>query len=694
MANKRALIPYNMNGQKVTNAGDGTANQDLITLLQAANAYMAKENGPNALFPHGFVKRTDSTLTYNLTNRQLTISGTFTFYHKGVKYTKTAASETVTHTASIGFFCVYYNGATLTVGAVNESWDLLEHVPVAYIYYNNTAATTAWLGPDAIVLEERHGCVMDPATHKELHMHPNMGAYAQSGFAINGTYSVATGTGGLAACSYGIDAGVIGDEDLESSITALVDNAGVGAQYPVFYKIGANAEWRWYNSVLPFAFSATPNPYYNLRTGGSFSLAEITTNNRYMNYYECAVPFHSSGSGTVFKFIWIMGQAIYTSLAAAQGESILSLNLAGFPSAEVVPLRRVTVRRDSTYSTASGRARIEAITTIIGTRLNLTATITMQDHNQLSNRSAANSHPGTAVGYDNTTSGATATDTQAALDEAFTQIAAVIGLSDAMVYKGAIDASTNPNYPAADTGHTYKISVAGKIGGASGPNVEVGDMIICTVDGTAAGTQAAVGANWNIIQTNIDGLVTSAETSSLDGQLVVFSSTSGKIIKKVTAAINASGFLGVGTTDPVCALDVRGNGSYVAQKLVNTNTAGSILLSLADETGLGTPTWIGYYGRTHATTPYRMEIVNINASGKIAFVMQSTDRLTITAAGVAVVGTMTVGGYDVYHAGNLVDATQTTAGKMSTADKIKLDNMSGSTDIEDRFRKLRCGGLV
>jgi hypothetical protein len=79
----------------------------------------------------------------------------------------------------------------------------------------------------------------------------------------------------------------------------------------------------------------------------------------------------------------------------------------------------------------------------------------------------------------------------------------IIAAADAMVYKGAIDASGNPNYPAANAGWTYKISHAGKIGGASGPVVEVGDMIICTTDDTATGTHAAVGANWNIIQVNI-----------------------------------------------------------------------------------------------------------------------------------------------------------------------------------------------
>jgi len=79
-----------------------------------------------------------------------------------------------------------------------------------------------------------------------------------------------------------------------------------------------------------------------------------------------------------------------------------------------------------------------------------------------------------------------------------------ISANDAMIFKGGIDASTNPNYPAADAGHTYRITVGGRIGGASGIVVEAGDMIICAVDGTVAGTQAAVGANWVVIQYNID----------------------------------------------------------------------------------------------------------------------------------------------------------------------------------------------
>jgi hypothetical protein len=110
------------------------------------------------------------------------------------------------------------------------------------------------------------------------------------------------------------------------------------------------------------------------------------------------------------------------------------------------------------------------------------------------------------------------------------QLDAATSGADAVLYKGVIDASGNPNYPAADAGHLYKISVAGKIGGASGPNVEIGDTILCTADGTASGTHAAVGANWDIIQVNIDGAVT-GPTSAVADQFATFNGTTGKVIK-------------------------------------------------------------------------------------------------------------------------------------------------------------------
>ncbi|RLD56517.1 MAG: hypothetical protein DRI97_07285, partial [Bacteroidetes bacterium] len=111
-----------------------------------------------------------------------------------------------------------------------------------------------------------------------------------------------------------------------------------------------------------------------------------------------------------------------------------------------------------------------------------------------------------------------------------TYVDGILGDNNALVYKGVIDCSTNPDYPAADAGDLYVVSVAGKIGGASGVNVEVGDWLLCNTDSTATGDHATVGANWDIVQTNIDGAVT-GPASSTDGYFAIWDGTTGTLIK-------------------------------------------------------------------------------------------------------------------------------------------------------------------
>lgn len=103
------------------------------------------------------------------------------------------------------------------------------------------------------------------------------------------------------------------------------------------------------------------------------------------------------------------------------------------------------------------------------------------------------------------------------------------GAAGVMVFKGAIDCSANPNYPAANAGAVYKVSVAGKLGGAAGVAVEVGDTAYCTA-AAATGDQATVGASWNVVQENIDGAVT-GPASATDSHVAMFNGATGKIVK-------------------------------------------------------------------------------------------------------------------------------------------------------------------
>lgn len=121
-------------------------------------------------------------------------------------------------------------------------------------------------------------------------------------------------------------------------------------------------------------------------------------------------------------------------------------------------------------------------------------------------------------------------DTKVATQKAVKTYAdSLIAANDAMVFKGAQDCSSNPNYPAANRGDTYRVSVAGKIGGGSGPDVEAGDLLICNTDSSSSGNHASVGANWNIIQVNIDGAVV-GPASVTDERIAIFDGTTGKLI--------------------------------------------------------------------------------------------------------------------------------------------------------------------
>ena len=88
--------------------------------------------------------------------------------------------------------------------------------------------------------------------------------------------------------------------------------------------------------------------------------------------------------------------------------------------------------------------------------------------------------------------------------------AAVTGLFD---LQGAQDCTANPNYPAASKGDAYVVSAAGKIGGASGLSVDIGDVFVASAD-NAGGTQGAVGASWFIMEHNLAGALLAANNLS------------------------------------------------------------------------------------------------------------------------------------------------------------------------------------
>lgn len=119
----------------------------------------------------------------------------------------------------------------------------------------------------------------------------------------------------------------------------------------------------------------------------------------------------------------------------------------------------------------------------------------------------------TFTGVPLSTTAAGGTNTTQIATTAFVSAAVSLAVTGLLELKGSLDCSTNPNYPAGSVGDAYLVTVAGKIGGSAGLDVDIGDTIICQTD-NAGGTQAAVGASWFILEHNLAGALLSANNLS------------------------------------------------------------------------------------------------------------------------------------------------------------------------------------
>lgn len=126
----------------------------------------------------------------------------------------------------------------------------------------------------------------------------------------------------------------------------------------------------------------------------------------------------------------------------------------------------------------------------------------------------------------------------------------VTGLWDV---KGGTDCSANPNYPSALKGDAYVVTVAGKIGGASGASVDVGDVFVALLD-NAGGTEASVGTSWFHIEHNLVGVALLASPAftgnpTAPTQSAADNSTKLATTAYVDAAVTSGSGAGLGTVN-------------------------------------------------------------------------------------------------------------------------------------------------
>jgi hypothetical protein len=306
--------------------------------------------------PMGFPNRSDSVVSWDDVSKTFTIAPAVTSFDvwvMGTKYTKSAPETLVgdgtDFTIAEGIWFFYYDD-TGTLTASQTFWDLSDTAQVYIIYWDNTNLTAI------AEIEERHGLVMDWATHKNLHL--TRGTQYVSGLAP-GDITIGDGDSDIHA-QLSISNGQIADEDIYTDI--IDDNPqdlSLPAQIPVYYKTGAAGLWRKTTATnFPVKeFSPTDRLAYNQFTGGAWQQTEVA-NNDFVLAHIFALPDVNN------PVVAIQGENEYSNITAAQEGAeteLKSLRVAGLPSAEWTPICTLIFQTSDSYAnTVQARIRLKA----------------------------------------------------------------------------------------------------------------------------------------------------------------------------------------------------------------------------------------------------------------------------------------------------------------------------------------------
>jgi len=303
------------------------------TYTLESNAVVQKE-------PTGFPNRTDSSISFSDSSpdRTFTISptgGSFDFYVKSKKFTK-SAPDSISLPNLSGNHYIYYDDA----GFLQST-----QVFTAALVQDNAIVSDVYWNPDTNLhtyfAEERHGVVMDGATH--AYLHTVFGARYLSGLALQG-FTMGSGNTNADA-QFTSDQGTIRDEDIIHQLPAL-------SQIPILYRIGQN--WRKKAAdAYPLIYSGTAGYVgangripYNQYTGGAWQLTQVANSG--------FVLVHFFGTNDIENgVVGVQGIQTYNSVSAARiGANVEISSLSGLPFAEFVPIGSVIFKTANSFSNA------------------------------------------------------------------------------------------------------------------------------------------------------------------------------------------------------------------------------------------------------------------------------------------------------------------------------------------------------
>lgn len=288
----------------------------------------------------GEVNRSDSSISFNNTNRTFSISPTGTEFFiliKGKQFRKTS-TESIQISTSEGLHHIYYdlNGDLQT--STQFSLDLiLKYVYVSVIYWDSSNSK------QILFADERHGCNMDSHTHARIHQESGavyVSGMAPSNFTVDGDGS------NISNLTFSVGSGFFRDEDILHSLSDRNSNQII----PIFYRNGS--DWRLVEPTIsggsyPRAIGTDTTPgqiAYNLYSGGTWS-RESVPNNNFVCYHLIATNDINN------PYFLIMGINSYATKPLAQTAAISEISsLTGLPFSECVFIATILYECKTSYS--------------------------------------------------------------------------------------------------------------------------------------------------------------------------------------------------------------------------------------------------------------------------------------------------------------------------------------------------------
>ena len=291
--------------------------------------------------PIGHENKADSTVSFNESSRQFSIapvSSSYTVWCKGKRYVKTS-TETIEIPDTSGLYYIYFNASgVLSYRTTFFVWD--EDTPTAYVYWNADDNKAYFFA------DERHGIVLDWATHEYLHR--TRGAAIANGFGANNYVLDGDGSSNTHA-QIDIANGTFFDEDLQVDIFHSATPSSNtweqvlqgAAEIPVFYR--SNTHWVK-DDATEFPLKAVASvPQYNLDTAGVWSSASLTNN-------EFGISWIIATNNLNDPIIALMGQSTYGSKELAEAGFYSELDLTAFPVVEFRPLYKIVYQYKNVYT--------------------------------------------------------------------------------------------------------------------------------------------------------------------------------------------------------------------------------------------------------------------------------------------------------------------------------------------------------